>query len=71
MSGKGDGNSNIVADSFAGTVEFALTMKHDWHAREEARKNFETWYNQKRTRWHSALGYLSPIVHVGQSLAAA
>ncbi len=73
MSGKGDCYDNAVAESFFATLEFELIMKHDWHAREEARRSIfqyiETWYNRKRR--HSTLGYISPVVYEAQLQVAA
>ena len=73
MSGKGDCYDNAVAESFFATLEFELIMKHDWHAREEARRSIfryiETWYNRKRR--HSSLGYVSPVVYEQQLQVAA
>ena len=63
MSRKGECHSNEVAESFFGTLKTELVDHKDYRTRSEAKRSLfeyiEVFYN--RQRWHSYLGYVSPI----------
>jgi putative transposase len=72
MSRKGNCWDNAVVESFFGTLELELIVKHDWRTRDEARgavfRYIETWYNRRRL--HSTLGYRSPAEYEAEVLTA-
>jgi putative transposase len=63
MSRQGNCHDNAVMESFFGTLKQELVYREDYATREEGRQSLfryiEVFYN--RQRFHSTLGYLSPI----------
>ncbi len=73
MSRKGDCWDNAVAESFFSTLKTELGADRIYESRDEAtmiiREYIDEFYNT--TRWHSHLGYLSPIEYELRSQVAA
>jgi transposase InsO family protein len=63
MSRKGNCGDNAVAESFFHTLKVELIHAHQYHTRQEARREIfeyiEVFYNRQRR--HSALGYRTPV----------
>lgn len=70
MSRKGNCYDNAMMESFFGTVKEECVDRQRYQTRQEARQAIfsymETFYN--RTRRHSALGYVSPVIYEEQKL---
>ena len=65
MSKKADGDDNALMESFFGTVKEECVYRHTFRTRSEARQTIfeylEVFYH--RTRRHSALGQVSPVIY--------
>jgi len=65
MSGTGNCYDNAVVESFFATLKMELSHQAAYHTREEAMTDIffyiEGFYN--RRRWHSTLGYVSPLAY--------
>ena len=71
MSRKGNCYDNAYAESFFGTMKNELEYNHFGNLDDAKREIFKyiNWYN--RERFHSGLGYLSPLEYVDRNLCAA
>ena len=65
MSKKADCDENALMESFFGTVKEEGVYRHTFRTRSQARQTIfeylEVFYN--RTRRHSALGQVSPVIY--------
>jgi len=71
MSRKGNCYDNAFAESFFGSMKNELEYNHFCNLDEAKKEIFRyiNWYN--RERFHSGLGYLSPLEYVDRNLCAA